>query len=232
MTTTSDTRGPGSVPRPATELVRRTWWAFVLGGLASIAFGVLALLSPAAALFVISVFFAASVLLDGAAALSGAFQHRDKDGWWVMALLGALGVLVGGYALLVPPAAVAAFVAVVALQAIVLGALTVMLGWRVRRVAEGEWILYLTGALSVGFGLLLLAEPATGSFSLVALVALWAIVTGAARTVFGLKLKTQPPHWNGEPAPRGRPLPPAAAARRDQPGSAPPDATSQPSRSA
>ena len=193
---------PAPTPAPATELVRRTWWAFVLGGLASIAFGVLALLAPATALFVISVFFAASVLLDGAAALSGAFQHRDKDGWWVMALLGALGVLVGGYALLVPPAAIAAFVAVVAFQAIVLGVLTAMLGWRVRRVAEGEWILYLTGALSAGFGLLVLADPAVGSFSVVAIVAFWAIVTGVMRTVFGLKLKTQPPRWNGEPSPR------------------------------
>jgi uncharacterized membrane protein HdeD (DUF308 family) len=202
MTTPPDA-GPCDAPAPATELVRRTWWTFVLGGVASIAFGVLALLAPATALFVISVFFAASVLVDGAAALSGAFQHRDKDGWRVMALLGVLGVLVGGYALLVPPAAVAAFVAVVAFQAILLGVLTAMLGWRVRRVAEGEWILYLTGALSVGFGLMVLAEPAAGSFSVVAIVAFWAIVTGVMRTVFGLKLKTQPPSWNGEPAPRG-----------------------------
>ena len=200
--TSSDAR-PGPAPAPATELVRKTWWAFVLGGLASMAFGVLALLAPVAALFVLSVFFAGSVLLDGAAALSGAFQHRDKDGWWVMALLGALGVLVGGYALLVPPAAVAAFVTVVAFQAIVLGALTVMLGWRVRRVAEGEWILYLTGVVSVLFGVTVLAKPEAGSLSVVSIVALWAIVTGAMKTVFGLKLKTQPPHWNGEPAPRG-----------------------------
>lgn len=201
MTTSPDTRASGPTA-PATELVRRTWWAFVLGGLASIAFGVLALLAPAAALFVISVFFAASVLVDGAAALSGAFQHRDKDGWGVMALLGALGVLVGGYALLVPPVAVAAFVAVVAVQAILLGVLTAMLGWRVRRVAEGEWLLYLTGALSVGFGLLVLADPAVGGFSVVSIVAFWAIVTGVVRTVFGLKLKTQPPRWNGEAPPR------------------------------
>jgi len=200
--TSSDAR-PGPAPAPATELVRKTWWAFVLGGLASMAFGVLALLAPVAALFVLSVFFAGSVLLNGAAALSGAFQHRDKDGWWVMALLGALGVLVGGYALLVPPAAVAAFVAVVAFQAIVLGVLTVMLGWRVRRVAEGEWILYLTGAVSLLFGVMVLARPEAGSLSVVSIVAFWAIVTGAMKTVFGLKLKTQPPHWNGEPTPRG-----------------------------
>jgi uncharacterized membrane protein HdeD (DUF308 family) len=199
--TSSDAR-TGPAPAPATELVRKTWWVFVLGGVASIGFGVLALLAPAAALFVLGVFFAASVLVDGAAALSGAFQNRDKDGWWVMALLGALGVLVGGYALLVPPAAIAAFVLVVAFQAIVLGVLTVMLGWRVRRVAESEWILYLTGAVSVGFGVLVLANPASGSFSVVAIVAFWAIVTGVMKTIFGLKLKTQPPHWNGEPLPR------------------------------
>lgn len=231
MTTTPAVR-PDPVPKPATELVRRTWWAFVLGGLSSMAFGVLALLAPAAALFVISVFFAASVLLDGAAALSGAFQHRDKDGWWVMALLGALGVLVGGYALLVPPAAVAAFVAVVAFQAIVLGALTVMLGWRVRRVADGEWMLYLTGGLSAGFGLLVLSDPATATFPIVSLVALWAIVTGAMKTVFGLKLKTQPPRWNGETAPQARGPAASGPAGRTQSGSAPPAATSQPSRSA
>lgn len=187
---------------PAFELVRRTWWAFVAGGLASIAFGVLALLAPAAALFVLGVFFAATVFVEGAAALSGAFQHRGADGWGVMALLGALGVAVGAYALLVPPAAMAAFVAVVAFQAIAIGVLTLMLGWRVRRVADGEWILYLTGTVSVAFGVLVLANPAAGSFSIVSIVAFWAIVTGVMKTVFGLKLRTQPPQWSGLPAQR------------------------------
>src|SRR6476619_4601117 len=84
-------------------LGKRTWWVFLIGGIASIVFGVLAFVSPGIALFVLATFFAAAILVDGVFNLIGAFQNREKDGWWLMLLIGILGIVVGGYALLNPP---------------------------------------------------------------------------------------------------------------------------------
>ena len=105
----------------AGRLCRRAWWVFLVGGIASVLFGVLALLNPALALLVLAMFFAAFILVDGAANIWGALVNRDKDGWLAVLLLGAAGVLVGGYALAAPPVSIVAFIYVIALFAMVSG---------------------------------------------------------------------------------------------------------------
>lgn len=176
----------------ARALCKRTWWVFLVGGLASLLFGVLAFVNPAIALFVLAVFFAAAILVDGAFNIIGAIQNREKDGWWVMLLIGILGVGVGGYALMNPPVSMLAFVFLVALQAILLGVFLVMLGYRVRKATTREWILYLTGALSILFGILVIARPAAGSLTIVYLIASWAIVIGALKVAFAFRIRKLP----------------------------------------
>jgi uncharacterized membrane protein HdeD (DUF308 family) len=171
-------------------LCRRTWWVFLIGGIASVIFGVLAFINPAIALLVLSLFFAAAILVDGAFNLVGALQNREKDGWWLMLLIGILGVVVGGYALLNPPISMLAFVYLVAFQAILLGVFLIMLGYKFRKATSREWILYLTGALSVLFGVLVVAQPAAGSLTIVWLIAGWAIAIGVLKIVFALRVRS------------------------------------------
>jgi uncharacterized membrane protein HdeD (DUF308 family) len=176
----------------ARALVRRTWWVFLIGGLASLLFGVLAFVNPGIALLVLSMFFAAAILVDGAFNIVGAIQNREKDGWWVMLLIGVLGVGVGGYALMNPPVSMLAFVYLVALEAILLGVFLVMLGYRVRKATSREWILYVTGVLSILFGILVVARPDAGSLTIVYLIAAWAIVIGAFKIAFAFRIRKLP----------------------------------------
>jgi len=181
----------------AQALCKRTWWVFVVGGIAYVIFGVLAFVNPGIALLVLAMFFAASVLVDGIFSAIGAVQNREKDGWWIMLLLGILGLVVGGFALLNPPVSVMAFIYLVAFQAILLGVFTVMLGYKVRQATSREWILYVTGALSILFGILVVANPAAGSLSIIYLIASWAIVIGALKIYFGFKVKSLPERVGG-----------------------------------
>lgn len=51
------------------------------------------------------------------------------------------------------------------------GALTtISAGVRIRRDVKGEWVLYLSGAASLLFGILLLISPGTGAVALVWLI--------------------------------------------------------------
>jgi len=170
-------------------LGKRTWWVFLIGGIASIVFGVLAFASPGIALFVLATFFAAAILVDGAFNLVGAFQNREKDGWWLMLLIGILGILVGAYALLNPPISMLAFVYIVAFQAILLGVFLIMLGYKFRKATTREWILYLTGGLSVLFGLMVIMRPAAGGVSIVWLIASWAIAIGVLKVLFAFRVR-------------------------------------------
>jgi uncharacterized membrane protein HdeD (DUF308 family) len=170
-------------------LCNRTWWVFLAGGVASVLFGLLAFISPGIALFVLAMFFAASVLVDGAFSIAGSIRNREKDGWWILLLIGILGLLVGGYALTNPPISILAFIYIVAFQAILLGVFLVMLGYKVRQATTREWILYLTGGLSVLFGILVVANPVAGSLSIVYMIAAWAIVIGALKIAFALRVR-------------------------------------------
>jgi len=179
-----------AVGADAAALCRRTWWVFLIGGIASVAFGVLAFARPGLALFLLATFFAAAILVDGAFNIVGAVQNRDKDGWWLMLLIGLLGAVVGAYALLNPPLSMVAFVLIVAFQAILLGVFLVMLGYKYRKATTREWILYLTGGLSVLFGVLVIARPAIGGVTIVYMIAAWAIVIGLLKVVFAMRVRS------------------------------------------
>lgn len=176
----------------AHALCKRTWWVFLVGGIASVIFGVLAFVNPGIALFVLAMFFAAAVLVDGVFSIIGSIQNREKDGWWIMLLIGILGAVVGGFALLNPSLSMMAFIYLVAFQAILLGVFIAMLGYKVRQATSREWILYVTGALSILFGVLVLVNPAAGSLSIIYLIASWAIVIGAFKIFFAFKVKNLP----------------------------------------
>ncbi len=182
----------------ASELCKRTWWVFLVGGIASVVFGVLAFINPGVALMVLGLFFAAWVLVDGAANIWGALSNKDKDGWWLILVPGIAGVLAGGYALLNPPVSMIVFVYVVSFIVMFIGVTSLYLGWKIRKEIPNEWILYLSGALSVLFAILILMNPISGGISVVYVIGFWAILVGALRIWFALKVHKLG-NWISEP---------------------------------
>lgn len=173
----------------ARALCQRNWWVFLVGGIASVLFGVLAFAQPITAWLVVATLFAAAILVDGVSNVVGSLRHRQKDGWWIMLLMGLLGVAVGAYGLLNPAVSMAAFVFLVAFEAGLLGIFLLMLGYKVRAVTQREWMLYVAGALSVLFGMLLVINPAAGGVSVMWMIAGWAVVTGALKIVFAFRIR-------------------------------------------
>ena len=180
----------GHMSADAQALVKRAWWAFVVGGIAMAVFGLMAFANPGVALFVLATFFAASLLVDGLSNIIGSLQNREKDGWWILLLMGLLGAAVGGYALFNPPLSIMAFILIVAFEAMVLGVFLIMLGYKVRKASSREWVLYLAGALSFLFGFLVIANPVTGSRTVVYMIASWSLVIGVLKVAFGFRVRT------------------------------------------
>jgi uncharacterized membrane protein HdeD (DUF308 family) len=180
---------PQLLANGACEFCSRTWWVFLIGGLASVAFGILAFFNPGAALLALGIFLAAWLLVDGAVNIWGAVTNRDKDGWWMLLLLGILGIVLGGYALTRPEISMMAIVYIVAFMALLFGISSLYLGWRIRKEVSSEWILYVTGALSSIFAILILIRPAEGSVGVVYLIATWAILIGALRIFFATRIR-------------------------------------------
>jgi uncharacterized membrane protein HdeD (DUF308 family) len=174
---------------PMQKLMKNAWWAMLIGGIASVIFGIMAFAWPKLTLLVLAIFFAASVFVDGVFSIVGAIRNRGEGSWWLVLLFGIVGVVAGGYAMFQPEAAALALLVLVATYAIVSGALLVATGWKLREEIRGEWLLILAGILSVAFGALLIARPGAGLLSLVWLVAAWSVATGALRIAFAFKAR-------------------------------------------
>ena len=168
----------------------RTWWLLVMRGVAAVTFGVLSLLWPGLTLLVMALLWGAYVLVDGLLSLLHAFKLRGRGlsvALW--ALVGVLGVSAGVLAFIWPGLTAFVLLTLIAAWAIVVGALQLAAAWRLRRQIRGEWLLALSGALSLGFGALLVLQPQTGAVAVVVLVAGYAIAFGVLLMALGWRLR-------------------------------------------
>jgi uncharacterized membrane protein HdeD (DUF308 family) len=168
----------------------RTWWLLVMRGLAAVTFGVLSLLWPGLTLLVMALLWGAYVLVDGLLSLLHAFKLRGRGlsvALW--ALVGVLGVSAGVLAFIWPGLTAFVLLTLIAAWAIVVGALQLAAAWRLRRQIRGEWLLALSGALSLVFGALLVLQPQTGAVAVVVLVAGYAIAFGVLLMALGWRLR-------------------------------------------
>ena len=174
-------------------LVRRlgdAWGWLLLRGIAGIAFGVLALLWPGLTLVVLVVLWGAWALVDGVFALATAWQARDQGRpVWTLAVIGVLGLGAGLVTLIAPAVAGAVLLAFIAAWAIVTGVFQVVHAIRVRKAIDDEWMLILSGVLSVLIGIYILVDPARGALAIVWVIAAWSIVCGAMLVAAAFRLR-------------------------------------------
>ena len=150
----------------------------VVRGALAIAFGVLALPWPGVTLLFLVALFTAWTLLSGFACIFGSLRNRATlQGWQVTLLLGVVSVLAGTAALFYPGLTLLALALVIGANALITGALDVVLA--VRGASRQRWLLGAAGFASLAFGALVVLFPAMGALALVWLVALYAIAHGA-----------------------------------------------------
>jgi uncharacterized membrane protein HdeD (DUF308 family) len=132
------------------------WWALVIRGLAGIAFGILTFAWPGITLIALVFLFAGYSLVDGVMNIVGAVRAIEKhDRWGILVLEGIVGIGAAAITVLWPGITALALVYVIAAWAVVTGCLEIAAAIRLRRVISGEWLLVLSGALSLVFGILL-----------------------------------------------------------------------------
>lgn len=178
---------------PGDELVRKlgeAWGWILLRGVASIAFGAMAILWPGVTVVVLVIMWGAWAFVDGIAALVTAWQARDKGApVWPLVIIGLLGVAAGVVTVIAPGVAATALLAFIAAWAIVTGVFQIVHAVRVRKAIDNEWLLILSGILSVLIGAYILLQPATGALAIVWVIAFWSILFGVLLVGAAFRLK-------------------------------------------
>lgn len=173
------------------SLLKRTWWALLIGGIASVLFGVMALIWPGVTLVVLALFFAASVFVDGVVMALGAIRNRTgASHWWLWLLVGLLGIVAGLIGLFSPPTALGALLLLISAYAVAMGVLMIWAGWKMRQEIKHEWLLWLLGAMSILFGVLLITHPAAGLVTMIWFISAWAMATGIIKIMLAFEARS------------------------------------------
>ena len=165
------------------------WKLVALRGVAALVFGVLTLLSPALALTVLVLFWGAYALVDGAFALIAAFNMRSDGQFnWPLALVGVIGVAAGLVAFFWPQLTAIGLLLIIAGWALAMGIFQIVAAIRLRKSIQNEWWMILSGAISVLFGVLMIANPGAGALAVFLLLTILIVHTFWSKTGVEAKL--------------------------------------------
>ncbi len=164
-------------------------WLLVLRGVAAIAFGILAFVWPGLTLLILIFLWGGYAIADGLIAMWAAIAGGGLVPRWWLAIDGTAGILAGVVTLVWPGMTALLLLILIAIWAIITG---VLQGWgalRLRKEIEGEWLLVLSGLVSVAFGIALMVQPDAGALALIWLIGSYAILAGWIYIALAFQLK-------------------------------------------
>ena len=166
------------------------WWIWVVRGILAILFGILAFIFPDSTLYVLTLLFGAYAVVEGI--FNSIIALRAPKGasrWWILLLEGIVSVAAGFVAFLYPAITILVFVILIGVWAIITGAFEITAAIRLRKYIEGEWLLVLSGILSILFGTIFLFLPEIGALTIVIFVGVYALLFGILLVALGIKLR-------------------------------------------
>ena len=182
-------------PSPLLGLLLRelaeNWWLLLLRGIAAIAFGILAFGWPGLTLLALTLMWGIYAIADGVLALWAAIASKGGEiapRWW-LAIVGIAGVIAGLLTFVWPGMTALILLIFIASWAIVIGVLQIWGAIRLRKEIEGEWLLGLSGVLSVAFGVIMFAQPGAGALALIWWIGSFAILAGCVYIALAFQLK-------------------------------------------
>jgi uncharacterized membrane protein HdeD (DUF308 family) len=172
------------------EQLTRHWWALALRGVLAILFALIAFSRPGVTLVALVWVWGTYAFLDGVFALVAAIRAAESHQRWGMLLLeGISGIAAGIVAFAWTGLTALVLVYLIAAWAIVTGIFEIAAAVRLRQMIEGEWLLGLSGALSILLGLLFVARPAAAAVAWVWLIGVYALLFGILLLALAFRLR-------------------------------------------
>ena len=176
--------------RTLVGLVSRYWWVIALRGAVAILFGVLAFAWPGVTLSALVVLFGAYAIVDGVAAIVvGIKDYGEKERWWATLLGGLVSLGAGIVTFMMPGLTALTLLTLIAIWAVMRGVFEIVAAIRLRKEIKGEWLMALAGALSIAFGLYMIAFPGAGAIAVVWWIGAYAVAIGLMLVMLGFRAR-------------------------------------------
>lgn len=172
------------------RVLSRYWWLIALRGAFAIIFGILALVWPVLTLGALIILFGVYAVVDGISAIITGFSDRHRnDRWWALLVEGIIGIGAGIMAFIWPNLTAVLLLYFIAVWALLTGVFEIIAAIRLRQELANEWVLGLSGVLSILFGLVLAFNPGTGAVALIWIIGSYAILFGGLLLYLAFKVR-------------------------------------------
>ena len=172
------------------QALAHIWKTTALRGVLAITFAVVILIWPNIGLTALTALFGAYALVSGVTTIAGTVSgpvRGDRRAWLVFE--GLLSIAVGVVVFVWPDLSALGLLYAIAAWAIALGIIEMSVAFALPLSGGRSLLLALGGVLSVAFGVVMFAHPGAGAVALLALIAAFALVTGATQIAFALELR-------------------------------------------
>jgi uncharacterized membrane protein HdeD (DUF308 family) len=154
-------------------------------------FGIAAFVWPGITLAVLVLLYGAFALVDGSFAIAAVLVGRTRGmPSWALLVEGLAGIAVGAITFFWPGITQLALLFLIAAWAVVTGVFEIVAAVRLRKEIRGEWLLALSGVLSVAVGVALVVNPGAGLLAISWMIGTYAIIFGVLFIVLGFRLRS------------------------------------------
>ncbi len=161
------------------SVTKENWWALVLGGVATIIFGVAAVFWPGLSLATLLYLFSAYVLISGVVnVLAGVGNVGRVDTWFLSTALGAFEIGVGVYLLRHIDVSFSTFVLLIGFTLIARGVVEAVGAYFGKAKAKMQTLAYVNALAALAAGIVILFANESAGITFVWLLGLYALVVG------------------------------------------------------
>ena len=164
----------------------------IVRGIVGVVFGLVAFAWPGITIAALVVIFGAYAVIDGVTNLFLGLSRRPGRGRsWSTTLQGIAGVVAGVLAFIWPGVTALVLVIFIGAWAIVTGLFEIAAAIKLRQEISGEWLLALSGLMSLAFGVLVFAFPGAGAVGIAWILGAYAMAGGAVLIALGVRLRSK-----------------------------------------
>jgi uncharacterized membrane protein HdeD (DUF308 family) len=163
--------------------------ALIVRGIVGVVVGIIAFLWPGITIAALVVIFGVYAIVDGITNLVLGFSRTGAHGRWAHVLQGVVGIAAGVLTFMWPAISALVLILFIGAWAIITGVFVIVAAIRLRQVITGEWMLVLSGIVSILFGVMVFAFPLAGAVGISWILGAYAMTAGIILISLGVKLR-------------------------------------------
>lgn len=176
--------------RDAVAFYQKNWWLYLIQGIVTLLFGIVAVFEPTQVFAVLGFYFGLFLIFAGLAdVVLGIAGAGKREAWWLTLLLGLLELGIGVYLFRRPGLSLATFIVFVAVSLLVRGIIALVEAFDRNLDSANKALYAISGVAGILASIIVWRYPIKGTLAFVWVLGLYALIVGPITIAFAFKAK-------------------------------------------